>query len=190
MRVYYNECKEGHHPFYILVALSVAIPPILHCPMSIRMVVMAVISSIPYHPMLVGMVVMVTIPKALAIHLARDDRPWRDANHVTLALCASCLFLGSLCNGWPSTARPSSKGSLECLFITLLIYILLNQHIHCAGNINNLIVKTILCGKRPSKFEEQLAATGPIEEFELHPKLGSVGKLYNLVSAVCVSHKR
>jgi hypothetical protein len=141
MRVYYNEYKEGHHPFYILVALSVAIPPILHCPMSIRMVVMTVISSIPYHPMLVGMVVMVTIPKALAIHLARDDRPWRNANHVILALCASCLFLESLCNGWPSTARPSSKGSLECLFITLLIYILLNQHIHCAGNINNLIVK-------------------------------------------------
>jgi hypothetical protein len=109
---------------------------------------------------------------------------------VILALCASRLSLGSLCNGWPSTGRSSSKRSLECLFVTLLTYILLNQHIPCAGNINSLIVKATLYGKRPSKFEEQLAATSPIEEFELHPKLGSVSKLYNLVNAVCVSHKR
>jgi hypothetical protein len=67
MRVDYNECEEGNHPSYILVALSVAIPSIPHCPMSIRMVVMAVIPFIPYRPMLVGMVVMAAIPKALAI---------------------------------------------------------------------------------------------------------------------------
>jgi hypothetical protein len=190
MRVDYNECKEENHPSYILVALSVAIPSILHCPMSIRMVVMAVIPSIPYHLTLVVMVVMAAISKALAIHPAWDDRPWKDANHVILALCASCVSLGSLWNGWPSTARPSPKRSPKCLFVTLLIYILLNQHIHCAGNINNLIVRATLYGKGPSKVEEQLAATGPIEEFELHPKLGSVGKLYNLVSVVCVLHKR
>jgi hypothetical protein len=67
MRVDYNECEEGNHPSYILVALSVAIPSIPHCPMSIRMVVMAAIPSIPYCPMLVGIVVMAAIPKALAI---------------------------------------------------------------------------------------------------------------------------
>jgi hypothetical protein len=31
MRVDYNECKEGNHPSYILVALSVAMPSIAHC---------------------------------------------------------------------------------------------------------------------------------------------------------------
>jgi hypothetical protein len=67
MRVDYNECEEGNHSSYILVALSVAISHIPHCPMLIRMVVMAVIPSIPYCLMLVGMVVMATIPKALAI---------------------------------------------------------------------------------------------------------------------------
>jgi hypothetical protein len=67
MRVDYNECEEGNHPSYILVALSVAMPSIAHCLMSIRMVVIAVIPSIPYCPMLVGMVVMAAISKAPAI---------------------------------------------------------------------------------------------------------------------------
>jgi hypothetical protein len=67
MGVDYNKCEEGNHPSYILVALSVAIPFIPHCSMSIRMVVMAAIPSILYCLMLVGMVVMVAISKGLAI---------------------------------------------------------------------------------------------------------------------------
>jgi hypothetical protein len=58
--------------------------------------------------------------KPLPSHLARDDRPWRDANHVTLAPRASRCSFESLCDGWPSIAHPSSKGSLECLFVTAL----------------------------------------------------------------------
>jgi hypothetical protein len=75
MRVDYKKCEEENHPSYILVALSVAIPFISHCSVSIRMVVMAAISFILYCPMLVGMVVMAAIPKVLPSHLAWDDRP-------------------------------------------------------------------------------------------------------------------
>jgi hypothetical protein len=41
-----------------------------------------------------------------------------------------------------------------------------------------------------SKWEQQLAAAAPMEQFELVRKHGVVGKLHNFVNAVCASHKR
>lgn len=66
----------------------------------------------------------------------------------------------------------------------------LEHRIRCAGHIINLIVKATLYGEGVSKFEEDLAAAAPMEQFILYRKHGVVGKLHNFVRAVCASHKR
>jgi hypothetical protein len=41
-----------------------------------------------------------------------------------------------------------------------------------------------------SRFEAQLAAASPVEQYEIFRSHGVVGKLHNFVNAVCASHKR
>jgi hypothetical protein len=65
-----------------------------------------------------------------------------------------------------------------------------NDRICCAGHIINLVVKATLYGRGVSKFEADLAAAAPLEQFQLFRAHGVVGKLHNFVNAVCVSHKR
>jgi hypothetical protein len=65
-----------------------------------------------------------------------------------------------------------------------------HQRIRCAGHIINLVVKATIYGKGVSKFEEQLAAAAPKDQFELWRKKGLVGRLHNFVNAVLSSHKR
>jgi deoxycytidylate deaminase len=62
--------------------------------------------------------------------------------------------------------------------------------IRCAGHIINLVVKATLYGKGVSRFEAQLAAASPAEQYEIFRSHGVVGKLHNFVNAVCASHKR
>jgi hypothetical protein len=64
-----------------------------------------------------------------------------------------------------------------------------SHYIRCAGHIINLVVKATVYGKGVSKFEEQLAAATPMDQFKLFRKLGAVGKLHNFVNALCASHK-
>jgi hypothetical protein len=40
-----------------------------------------------------------------------------------------------------------------------------------------------------SKWEQQLAAAAPMEQFKLFRELGVVGKLHNFINTVCASHK-
>lgn len=65
-----------------------------------------------------------------------------------------------------------------------------SHRIRCAGHIVNLVVKATLYGTGVSKFEEELAQAGPIQQFKLYRKHGVVGKLHNFVNAVCASHQR
>jgi hypothetical protein len=65
-----------------------------------------------------------------------------------------------------------------------------HHQLRCAGHIINLIVKATIYGKGVGRWEEELAAAAPIDQFELWRKLGVVGKLHNFVNAVCASHKR
>lgn len=48
----------------------------------------------------------------------------------------------------------------------------------------------MIYGKGVSKFEEQLEAATPLDQFKLFRKLGAIGKLHNFVNVVCASHKR
>jgi hypothetical protein len=65
-----------------------------------------------------------------------------------------------------------------------------SHRIRCAGHIINLVVKATIYGDGVSKWEEELAAAAPKEQFRLFRQLGVVGRLHNFVNAVCVSHKR
>jgi hypothetical protein len=65
-----------------------------------------------------------------------------------------------------------------------------SHRIRCAGHIINLVVNSTLYGDGVSKWEEELAAAAPKEQFRLFRQLGVVGRLHNFVNAVCVSHKR
>lgn len=65
-----------------------------------------------------------------------------------------------------------------------------HHRIRCAGHIINLVVKATIYGKGVSRWEEQLAAAAPMDQFKLFRELGVVGKLHNFVNAVCTSHKR
>jgi hypothetical protein len=65
-----------------------------------------------------------------------------------------------------------------------------SHRIRCAGHIINLVVKATIYGDRVSKWEEELAAAAPKEQFRLFRQLGVVGQLHNFVNAVCISHKR
>jgi hypothetical protein len=64
----------------------------------------------------------------------------------------------------------------------------LQHRIRCAGHIINLVVKATLYGDGVSKWEEQLAAVAPKEQFRLFREIGVVGRLHNFVNAVCVHH--
>jgi hypothetical protein len=63
------------------------------------------------------------------------------------------------------------------------------HRIRCASHIINLVVKATIYGDRVSKWEEELAAAAPKEQFRLFRQLGVVSRLHNFVNAVCVSHK-
>jgi hypothetical protein len=65
-----------------------------------------------------------------------------------------------------------------------------SHRICCAGHIINLIAKATIYGEGVSKWEEELAAVAPKEQFRLFRQLGIVGRLHNFLNAVCVSHKR
>ncbi|RMZ67784.1 transposase [Pyrenophora seminiperda CCB06] len=54
-----------------------------------------------------------------------------------------------------------------------------SNRIRCAGHIINLVVKATLYGKGVSRFEAQLAAASPAEQYEIFRSHGVVGKLHN-----------
>ena len=70
------------------------------------------------------------------------------------------------------------------------IYITADDRMRCAGHIINLIVKATMYGDGVSRWEEELAAAAPWDQFKKFRQLGVVGKLHNFVNAVCSSHKR
>lgn len=65
-----------------------------------------------------------------------------------------------------------------------------SYRIRCAGHIINLVVKAIIYGKGVNRFELDLAAAAPQQQFEMFRKKGVVGKVHNFVIAVLGSHKR
>jgi hypothetical protein len=65
-----------------------------------------------------------------------------------------------------------------------------DERLRCAGHIFNLVVNATLYGRGISKWEAELAAAAPQDQFEKFRQLGVVGKLHNFVNAVCASHKR
>jgi hypothetical protein len=65
-----------------------------------------------------------------------------------------------------------------------------HQRLRCAGHIINLVVKATIYGDGVSKWEQELAAAVPKEQFKFYRRLGVVGRLHNFVNAVCASHKR
>jgi hypothetical protein len=65
-----------------------------------------------------------------------------------------------------------------------------HQRLRCAGHIINLVVKATIYGDGVSKWEQELAAATPKEQFKLYRRLGVVGRLHNFVNAVYASHKR
>jgi hypothetical protein len=79
---------------------------------------------------------------------------------------------------------------IKGLNLHLNVNIDLQHRIRCAGHIIDLVVKATLYGDRVSKWEEQLAAAAPKEQFRLFREIGVVGRLHNFVNAVCASHKR
>lgn len=52
------------------------------------------------------------------------------------------------------------------------------------------MVKATIYSSSVSAFEQELAQTSPVEQFQLSWKHAVVGKLHNFVNAVCASHKR
>jgi hypothetical protein len=79
---------------------------------------------------------------------------------------------------------------IKGLNLHLNVNVDLQHRIRCAGHIINLVVKATLYEDRVSKWEEQLAAAAPKEQFRLFREIGVVGRLHNFVNAVCASHKR
>ena len=65
-----------------------------------------------------------------------------------------------------------------------------DNRIRCAGHIINLVVKATIYGNGVSRWEEEIAAAAPKDQFQKFRELGVVGKLHNFVNAVCASHKR
>ena len=64
------------------------------------------------------------------------------------------------------------------------------HRVRCTGHIINLIVQALLYGDGVSNFEQLLMRTAPRDQFALFRKQGVVGRLHNLVNAICSSHKR
>ena len=65
------------------------------------------------------------------------------------------------------------------------------QHqVRCIGHIINIVVQTTLYGTEVSKHDDELAQAVPLGKPELYRRHGVIGKLHNLVNALCGSYKR